>query len=513
MKEGATKRARFKPSCVEARRRFLYSTKAVEKRISKDPQWNTKPRRYWLRYLVDAILRQRLGMGRMIKSRSKPVNLHSKALKGAIGDRHYRQALQWLMDEGLVGTDGEWRKGEKATGYFLTKRGWWGGIVPVELEDDRQAARYLQARARLKKDSDKKREAEGVPLDYLRFHLGKLNWPDGAVEEHFSNLPVVERWQDAAKVEAHEYSVSLVLERDYTFTRDRAGRFYYALTNTPKALRQRLQYAGEDMVQIDVSSCHPFLASWFYNGIQHHQGVEEERARYLADLKGPSFYRGIAEAAVESITREWSIRNREYDREYYRRLRFVQQRGGQVDRSWIREQVIELNRLHKKREAVSTMLEQGGHKAIKKEVLKSVFFGGIAQMETSSISGGFSRLYPLLFGHLASKKINLAPWIPHRHPKRVGGIEFTHWRNDWKGDSELALLLQGVEARIVIDGALARIAREMPGVPAFPIHDCLMTLERHATEVERIMAEEFVAAMGIAPSFKVERMTKKVGSI
>lgn len=507
MKECATKWASFKPSCVEAKR-HLYSTRAVEKRISKDPQWNTKPRRYWLRYLVDAILRQRLGMGRMIKSRSKPVNLHSKALKGAIGDRHYRQALQWLMDEGLVGTDGEWRKGEKATGYFLTKRGWRRGIVPVEL-DDRQAARYLQARARLKKESDKKRKAEGVPLDYLRFHLGKLSWPDGAVEEHFERLPVVEeRWQDAARVEAHAYSVSLVQERNWTFTRCRAGRLHYPLTNLPSALRRVLQYDGEDLVQIDVSSCQPFLAAMLYDVIKGHQGVEEERARYLADLKGPSFYRGIAEAAVESITREWSMR----DREYSRRLRFVQERGGQSNRSWLREQAIGLNKLHEKRVTVSTVLEQGGHKAIKKEVLKSVFFGGYAQMESSSIAAGFARLYPALYHHLGSQKIDLAPEIPHRRPKQFYGITLTHWRDEWKGDSELALLLQGAESRIVIDGALSRIAREMPGVPAFPIHDCLMTLERHATEVERIMAEEFEAAMGIAPSFKVETKTKKVGS-
>ena len=467
MKECATKWASFKPSCVEAKR-HLYSTRAVEKRISKDPQWNTKPRRYRLRYLVDAILRQRLVMGRMIKIRSKPVNLHNKALKGAIGN-DYRAALQWLMDEGLVGTDGEWRKGEKATGYFLTKRGWRRGIVPVEL-DDRQAARYLQARARLKKDSDEKRKAEGVPLDYLRFHLGKLSWPDGAVEEHFERLPVVEeRWQDVAKVEAHAYSVSLVRERNWTFTRCRAGRLHYPLTNLPSALRRVLQYDGQDLVQIDVSSCQPFLAAMLYNLIKGHQGVEEERARYLADLKGPSFYRGIAEAAVESIT------------------------------------------LHEERVAVSTMLELGGHKAIKKEVLKSVFFGGYAQMGASPIASGFARLYPALFYHLARQKIDLAPEIPYRRPKRLYGVTFTHWRDEWKGDSELALLLQGAEARIVIDGALSRIAREMPGVPAFPIHDCLMTLERHATEVERIMAEEFEAAMGMAPSFKVETKTKTAG--
>lgn len=379
-----------------------------------------------VRYVVDAILRQRLGMGRVIRSRSKPVNLHSKALKGAIGDRHYRQTLQWLMDAGLIGTDGEWRRGEKSTGYFLTKRGWRGGIVPVEM-DARQAARWTQARARLKRESDKKREAEGVPLDYLRFHLGKLSWPEGAVEEHFAGLPEVERWQDAARIEAHAYAVVLVRSRDWTFSRCRAGRLHYALTNLPGALRRRLQYDGEELVQIDVSSCQPFLAADLYKDAENSPrakfvSVEAERRQYLADVIGGEFYERIGEAA-----------------------RFV-----------------------------------GDRSELKRAILSEVFFGSYEQADGSEIMRVFALLYPLLADEIMASKMVLRPWT---------------------GDSDLAIRLQGAEARIVVGGALARVARELPGVPAFPVHDCLMTLERHAFEVERIMAEEFEAAMGAVPSF------------
>lgn len=491
---------------LDGARRYLFTTEAVEREIAKDGL--TKPKAFGVRYVVDAILRQRLGVSRIASKRSKPSHLHSRHLKAALGGEGYKFALTWLIGRGLLSTDNVYKVGESARGYAITKRGWRGGIVPVEMTD-RQVERYAKARARLKRDSDAARIAEGVPLDYLRFHLGKLSFPAGAVEEHFERLPRVECWQDAARVEAHAYSVSLVRGRYWTFTRCRAGRLHYPLTNLPSALRRVLQYDGEDLVQIDVSSCQPFLASLLYDGaasaLFSYRGVEEERARYLADLKGPSFYRGIAEAAVESITQEW----REMERQYSRSLK----QGCPVEeREEWREK---MNQLHEKRVAVSAMLEQGGHKAIKKEVLKSVFFGGIAQMHESSIASGFGRLYPALYQRLASDKFHMAPEVPHRHPKRVGGsfgITFTHWRDEWKGDSELALLLQGAEAKIVIDGALARIAREKPGVPAFPIHDCLMTLERHADEVQRIMAEEFEAATGVVPAFKVEKKTQKTGT-
>lgn len=434
MKEDATHRATSKPSCAEERRRYLFSTAAVERRISRDRRWGTKPRAFKLRYVVDAIVRQRLGMGRVIKSRSKPVNLHNKALKGAIGN-DYREILQLLMDAGLVGTDGKWRVGEKATGYYLTKRGWRGGIVPVEM-DATQAARWTQARARLKRETDKKREAEGVPLDYLRFHLGKLSWPEGAVEEHFERLPKVERWQDAAKVEAHQYAVGLVRSRDWTFHRCAAGRLHYPLTNIPGALRRQLEYDGEGLVQIDVSSCQPFLAADLYSDAENSPrakfvSVEAERRRYLADVIGGAFYEKIGKAA-----------------------------GFEGDRS-----------------------------DLKCAILSEVFFGSYEQADGSEIMRVFALLYPLLADEIMASKMVLRPW---------------------KGDRDLAIRLQGAEARIVIDGALARVARELPGVPAFPVHDCLMTLKRHALEVERIMAEEFQAAMGVVPSFKVET-TKKVG--
>lgn len=433
MKEDATQRSTSKPSCAEERR-YLYSTAAVEGRISADRKWNTKPRAFKVRYIVDAIVRQRLGMARVIKSRSKPVNLHNKALKGAIGN-DYREILQLLMDAGLVGTDGKWRVGEKATGYYLTKRGWRGGIVPVEM-DAGQAGRWTQARARLKRESDKKRKAEGVPLDYLRFHLGRLTWPDGAVEEHFERLPKVERWQDAAKVEAHQYAVGLVRSRDWTFHRCAAERLHYALTNVPGALRRRLEYDGEALVQIDVSSCQPFLAADLYRDAENSPrakfiSVEAERRRYLADVIGGAFYERIGKAA-----------------------RF-----------------------------------EGERSDLKRAILAEVFFGSYEQADGSEIMRVFSCLYPLLADEIMASKIVLRPW---------------------KGDRDLALRLQGAEARIVIDGALARVARELPGVPAFPLHDCLMTLERHVEAVRRIMAEEFQAAMGEVPSFKVEA-TQKMG--
>jgi hypothetical protein len=124
----------------------------------------------------------------------------------------------------------------------------------------------------------------------------------------------------------------------------------------------------------------------------------------------------------------------------------------------------------------------GNKKDLKLEVLKVVFFGS-EQQASGPIWEAFGDLYPIL-----AEIINLGKW----------DLGF------WRGDRELALRLQGSEASVFIDGALRRIAEEMPGVPAFPLHDCLLTTAGNAEAVLRVLQEEFLRQFGEVPSFEIK---------
>lgn len=399
-------------------RRFLFSTVALERAIENDSRWRRKARAYRLRYLFDAIIRQRLNVARIASRRSTPCNLSSRALTFAIG-ADYKESVLWLMYHGILESDGEWRQGEKCLGYHIPPKGWRGGIVPVAMSE-REITRYSKARARLNRGTEKQRDTEGVPLDFMRFHLGGLTFTEGAVETHFVGLAEPETFEEAEKYHAHAYATAAVIAKDWTFHRCRAGRLHYPLTNLPKALRRQLRLGGERLMEIDVSSCQPFLACSLYSS-EHGR----ERARYISDVRSDSFYEQIGRIAGFT----------------------------------------------------------GNRRELKKAILASVFFGSREQA-AGAIWETFAGLYPVLAEILMeSKRVIKRPW---------------------RGDCEMALRLQRAESSIFIDGALRRIAEEMPEIPALPIHDCLLTVETNVAEVESILSEEFLRHFDVAPRFWVK---------
>jgi hypothetical protein len=422
------------PALFKGWRSYLFSTVAIEAAIVEDGL--SKPKSFGVRYVADAIVRQRLSVSRIAVKRSKPSHLHSRHLQSVLGGKGYKVALTWLIDRGLIVTDNVYTVGVSARGYAITGRGWRGGIVPVAMTD-RQVERYARGRARLKRDSEKARREEGVPLDYMHLHLGRLSFDDEEVARYFEEMPEPTNWKEAERIHSYWYSAALVAGRSWTFHRCAAGRLHYALTNLPKALRRLLRYQGEALVGIDVSSCQPFLASSLYPDRYSNEGTrfememsetaikwtQEEKRRYLADVRS-GFYERIGKAA-----------------------------------GWT-----------------------GNKKDLKLEVLKVVFFGS-EQQASGPIWEAFGDLYPIL-----AEIINLGKW----------DLGF------WRGDRELALRLQGSEASVFIDGALRRIAEEMPGVPAFPLHDCLLTTAGNAEAVLRVLQEEFLRQFGEVPSFEIK---------
>lgn len=434
--------ADFQAVLFNGSRKYLLSTAAVEAAIAKDGL--SKPRAFGVRYISDAIVRQRLGVARIAGRRSKPSHLHSQLLKAAIGNC-YPDRLAWLIDRGLLSTDNVYTVGESARGYAITKRGWRGGIVPVEMTE-KQIERYARARARLKKESEAARNKEGVPLDYLRFHLGRLSFEAEEVRRYFEGMAAPTTWEEAEGINSHALAASLVVGLDWTFHRCAAGRLHYPITNLPKALRRLLRYQGEELVEIDVSSCQPFLAASLYPvGYWIHKRtdgttfsfkmsetqirwIEEEKRRYLADVKGGRFYERLGAAAGRPV-------NNDEERD-----------------------------------------------DLKREVLSRIFFGS-EQQACGPVWDAFEALYPIL-----ASIIHVGKW----------DLGF------WSGDRELALRLQGAEAAVFIGGALRRIAEEMPGVLALPLHDCFLTVADNVEAVLEVLREEFLRQFGEVPSFTIK---------
>jgi hypothetical protein len=88
---------------------------------------------------------------------------------------------------------------------------------------------------------------------------------------------------------------------------------------------------------------------------------------------------------------------------------------------------------------------------------------------------------------------------------------FSKVRGREKGDKfhnykRFAILLQRIEAYLMLDVILKRIHKELPGTIAITIHDSIMTgiLTNNVEAVREIMIEELTSFIGFPPQIKIE---------
>ena len=70
--------------------------------------------------------------------------------------------------------------------------------------------------------------------------------------------------------------------------------------------------------------------------------------------------------------------------------------------------------------------------------------------------------------------------------------------------ARLPLLLQAIEAEILLNRVRRRVEKECPGMPLIPLHDGLFTIEIFEEDLRRIMQEELLTAIGRYPTLRRE---------
>ena len=69
----------------------------------------------------------------------------------------------------------------------------------------------------------------------------------------------------------------------------------------------------------------------------------------------------------------------------------------------------------------------------------------------------------------------------------------------------LAILLQHLEATLVLHKACKIIFEERPDIPIFTLHDSIITTEGNEDYINEVLTNVLTQAIGIAPKLKVER--------
>jgi hypothetical protein len=81
------------------------------------------------------------------------------------------------------------------------------------------------------------------------------------------------------------------------------------------------------------------------------------------------------------------------------------------------------------------------------------------------------------------------------------------FQKDGFNGNALSRLLLNLETSIFLFRISSRLTKELPGLPYYTIHDCIISLQGEEESVKKIMADEFQKCIGVKPSIKIEKWT------
>lgn len=303
-----------------------------------------------------------------------------------------------------------------------------------------------------------------------------------------------------------EYSLMLFKERKFVCTKDQTGRVHNPFTNMSSTLRPCLGYDGRTLVNIDIRNSQPFMSTLLFEpsfwsrdssadicfkhlGAPHDERKGEKKIKY--ELVGTS-------ETVENVSKFFSS---EPGNIGYKEARLISSLmmcknplclsskdiaafKQSVQQGRFYEDFMEAAssaHLFTKVAAFFNINKPSGltRTDAKKAILQAFYSDNrFFHQEEAKVKRRFAELYPNVYRMFRSLK--------------QGQKNF------------LALLLQSIEAKLIIGYVVPRLADEFPEMPIYTIHDSVVVPERYAEKVKALIVEEVTSRTGYTPSVHCE---------
>ncbi len=316
--------------------------------------------------------------------------------------------------------------------------------VSIELTNQKLIRRIELARNELQKVSAKTTRGRSDQIKYLK----KLK-----IDGSYINILNHNYIKDTNKYNSILASATKIQNGDIFYTvDDTAGRFHSNITNMSKDLRPYLRINGQKLVNIDVKNCQPYLSVILL--------TDPGKVSCLTDNREFCY---LLTSMKVTITQD--VKN-------YISL---------VASGQIYEYLME--------KFSSAGLELSRSET-KKQVLRILFARNrTPKNETNRFTRQiFIKNFPTV----------------HKIFSQIRGKEKGEKFSNFK---RFAILLQRIEAKLMLDVVVKRIYKELPGVIALTIHDSIMTgfLTNDVKAVREIIEEVLTEFVGLRPVIKVER--------
>jgi len=379
--------------------------------------------------------------------------------------RNYKSYLIYLIEEGIIETDGWYVKGKKCIGYKFTTF-YSGRVRGVRLKDQRIAKRLFKTKPIDFTVRQKYKHLIRWFDDGLQIHYDlALDFITRDMERKLENPALRERDPRTGELKdpMTQYNTALcaiekITARAFPISVDKVGfRLHSVLSNLRSALRNCLTYNGLGLVSIDICNSQPYLVNLLLCSSFWEKGddlMSIDRVFTASSLSSFIMIAKNAERQGESgfqVYKEMVMTGQFYD--YMEEMMGRELKTSDIDR-----------------------------KAVKAAVFQVLFtdnrFIGQSEAEEKRM---FKRLFPEVYQLLSLIK---------RKEKR-----------------NLPILLQRIESHLILRAITKRIARERPTLPLFTIHDSVATTAGNEDYIQTIITEEMTKAIGFGPRLRLEHWT------
>jgi hypothetical protein len=401
---------------------------------------------------------------------------------------NYKDHMNYLLEQGIVDCNNTYKKNRNPKGYRILKK--WGFEVKAVLLTDFTLIKKL-------KQLREKDENTTKDLKHLTrwFNDGKLkidsNLANTYLHNHYKYLKgqpqlwekkrIKGRKELQVKHPAKQFQHGLLCilrltNEDYYLKRDATSkRLHSNISNMPKILRNTLNYDGRPLYSIDIKNSQPFLSlcllnQGFWEDIVEGKGTVNDIDLISDAQKSPNTLSFIK---ISTITK-YSTRTKHYT--YYTML-------GDIVKPLINKDFTKFKKIVSNGtfyEFLKIQFEEITATEITrsevKELVFLIIFGGNkgGTLEDIQKKKLFKNLFPEVYAVFSAIK---------RNKKEV-----------------LSCLLQTIESYLILDIITKRISTEYPNAPLFSIHDSIATTAEYVDNIEEIMQEELLRAIGYSPT-------------
>ena len=393
-----------------------------------------------------------------IRDFSGYTSISSKTMEKA-GIRNFRAYRKYLMDSGVIYTDGKYSSHFKEARKFRFTDKYTESKSKTFIVDTNAFSKHITKMTEVKhidkiNNSNLWKSFQSKQLSIeleaalrsieLRYQKNIVSWNKLTEEQKKSKYRKMKN-----PIRVHDqslFAIYCIHERHYRFMQDtKSGRVHHILTNIHKSLRQFLRYEGMELVNLDFKNSQPFLSSILFN---------------------ENFWRDNLEGGFKMLGKDKLVQfsscqcylTKENDIDTYVR---------QVQEGTFYESLMKLwnmkDRAEAKIEALVVMFSKNTYKSKNKRL--------------------FEKAYPNV-----SKMFEC-----------IRGIDDSD-----DSHKKFPILLQQLESSLFIGKICKRINTEYPEMRLFTIHDSVLTTKNNAEYIERVMREETIKLLGVEPTISKE---------